>query len=113
MTQLLHMMDIKEDPELQSLAYHVFRHLPNIPHRSPSEDSAFVEALIRIGKESTSWHQRLRVLINIQVIYFRHLFLMPENQAKELIRCVRDMLHDTQLEVRLGAAVSDLDLANE
>ncbi|TKA34126.1 hypothetical protein B0A50_00106 [Salinomyces thailandicus] len=105
MEQLLHMMDVKEDPELQSLAYHVFRHLPNIPHR-PGEDDAFVSSLIKIGKEASSWHQRLRVLINIQVIYFRHLFLMPEKQAKDLMKCVRDMLHDAQLEVRLGAAAT-------
>jgi len=105
MEQLLHMMDIKEDPELQSLAYHVFRHLPNIPHR-PGEDEAFVSSLIKIGTSSTSWHQRLRVLINIQVIYFRHLFLMPERQAKDLFKCVREMLHDVQLEVRLGAAAT-------
>lgn len=105
MEQLLHMMDIKEDPELQSLAYHVFRHLPNIPHQ-PGEDEKFVESLIKIGTTSTSWHQRLRVLINIQVIYFRNLFLMPESQARDLLRCVRDMLHDIQLEVRLGAAAT-------
>ncbi|KAK3724785.1 Proteasome activator BLM10 [Vermiconidia calcicola] len=105
MEQLLHMMDIKEDPELQSLAYHVFRHLPNIPHR-PGEDTAFVASLIKIGRESTSWHQRLRVLINMQVIYFRHIFLMPIKQSNDLFVCVREMLHDTQLEVRLGAAAT-------
>ncbi len=105
MQQLLHMMDIKEDPELQGLAYHVFRHLPNIPHR-PNEASSFVASLIRIGKEATSWHQRLRVLINIQVVYFRHLFLMPVEQADALFACVRGMLRDTQLEVRLGAAAT-------
>ena len=105
MEQLLHMMDIKEDPELQGLAYHVFRHLPNIPQRS-GEEEAFVTALIRIGRTSTSWHQRLRVLINIQVIYFRHLFLMPQQQAQDLFDCVREMLHDVQLEVRIGAAAT-------
>lgn len=105
MEQLLHMMDIKEDPELQSLAYHVFRHLPNIPHRQ-GEDEAFVASLVKIGMNATSWHQRLRVLINIQVIYFRRLFLMPAKQAEDLFHCVREMLHDVQLEVRLGAAAT-------
>ncbi|KAK5118800.1 hypothetical protein LTR62_000009 [Meristemomyces frigidus] len=105
MKELLHMMDVKEDPELQALAYHVFRHLPNIPHNR-EEDGDFIQALIRIGQEATSWHQRLRVLINIQVIYFRHLFLMSDLQAKALMRCVRDMLLDMQLEVRLGAAAT-------
>ncbi|KAF2162796.1 hypothetical protein M409DRAFT_26651 [Zasmidium cellare ATCC 36951] len=105
MRQLLHMMDIKEDPELQSLAYHVFRHLPNIPHRQ-GETVAFVASLVKIGRESTSWHQRLRVLINIQVIYFRQLFLMPVKQSEDLFHCVREMLHDVQLEVRLGAAAT-------
>ena len=105
MEQLLHMMDIKEDPELQSLAYHVFRHLPNIPHRQ-GEETAFVASLIKIGRESTSWHQRLRVLINIQVIYFRLLFIMPIKESNELFDCVCEMLHDVQLEVRLGAAAT-------
>ncbi|KAI9664681.1 MAG: hypothetical protein M1821_006128 [Bathelium mastoideum] len=105
MEQLLHMMDIKEDPELQSLAYHVFRHLPNIPHRA-GEDEEFVQALIRIGRTSTSWHQRLRILINIQVVYFRRLFLMSRQQQQALFTCVADMLADTQLEVRLGASAT-------
>jgi proteasome activator subunit 4 len=103
--QLLHMMDIKEDPELQSLAYHVFRHLPNIPHRQ-GEDSDFIAALIRIGRNATSWHQRLRVLINIQVLYFRRLFLMSEDQQRLLFECVAAMLGDLQLEVRMGAATT-------
>ena len=105
MEQLLHMMDIKEDPELQSLAYHVFRHLPNIPHRA-GEDEQFVEALIRIGRTSTSWHQRLRILINIQVVYFRRLFLMSRKQQEALFECVSAMLGDAQLEVRLGASAT-------
>jgi proteasome activator subunit 4 len=105
MEQLLHMMDIKEDPELQSLAYHVFRHLPNIPHRA-GEDADFIAALIRIGRTATSWHQRLRILINIQVIYFRRLFLMSEAQQQALFDCVSAMLADVQLEVRLGAATT-------
>lgn len=105
MEQLLHMMDIKEDPELQSLAYHVFRHLPNIPHRQ-GEDAEFIAALIRIGRNATSWHQRLRILINIQVIYFRRLFLMSEEQQQKMFDCVSSMLSDTQLEVRMGAATT-------
>ncbi|KAF2866929.1 hypothetical protein BDV95DRAFT_503896 [Massariosphaeria phaeospora] len=103
--QLLHMMDIKEDPELQSLAYHVFRHLPNIPHRQ-GEDTDFIAALIRIGRTATSWHQRLRILINIQVIYFRRLFLMSASKQTEMFDCVSAMLGDVQLEVRMGAATT-------
>ncbi|KAF2707010.1 hypothetical protein K504DRAFT_447067 [Pleomassaria siparia CBS 279.74] len=105
MEQLLHMMDIKEDPELQSLAYHVFRHLPNIPHRQ-GEDAEFIAALIRIGRTATSWHQRLRILINIQVLYFRRLFLMSERQQQHMFDCVSAMLSDAQLEVRMGAATT-------
>lgn len=101
--QLLHMMDIKEDQELQGLAYHVFRHLPNIPHRA-GEDTKLIAALIRIGRTSPLWHQRLRVLINIQVLYFRRLFLLDDEQKNALFLCVVFMLEDSQLEVRLGAA---------
>jgi len=105
MDQLLHMMDVKEDPELQSLAYHVFRHLPNIPHRA-GEDTELINALIRIGKTSPLWHQRLRVLINMQVIYFRRLFLISGHEQQALFDCVASMLEDAQLEVRLGASTT-------
>ncbi|KAK5653291.1 hypothetical protein OQA88_8982 [Cercophora sp. LCS_1] len=97
--QLLHMMDVKEDPELMKLAYHVYRHLPNIPFRS-GEDDAFIAALIRIGKTATSWHQRLRALVNMQVVYFRRLFLTQPAQRQMLFDAVGDMLADPQLEVR-------------
>jgi len=102
---LLHMMDIKEDPDLQALAYSVFRHLGNIPYRS-GEEGPFVDALIRIGRTATSWHQRLRVMINIQAIYFRHLFLMPRTRQLALFDCIASMLHDTQIEVRVGASTT-------
>ncbi|KAK4236188.1 hypothetical protein C8A03DRAFT_35915 [Achaetomium macrosporum] len=97
--QLLHMMDVKEDPELMKLAYHVYRHLPNIPFRS-GEDEAFIAALIRVGKTASSWHQRLRALVNMQVVYFRRLFLTQPQQRQMLFDAVGDMLADPQLEVR-------------
>lgn len=102
MEALLHMMDIKEDQELQSLAYHVFRHIPNIPLRE-GEDAELISSLIRIGTSSPLWHQRLRVLINMQVLYFRRLFLMSTAQQRALFDCVADMLLDSQHEVRQGA----------
>jgi proteasome activator subunit 4 len=118
--QLLHMMDIKEDPELQGLAYHVFRHMPNVPHRA-GEDAGFIDALIRIGRSGDAWHQRLRILICIQIIYFRRLFLIEPEQQRRLFDCVSSMLADGQLEVRLGASTtlagmvrcSPIDLRNK
>ncbi|KAF2674377.1 hypothetical protein BT63DRAFT_449370 [Microthyrium microscopicum] len=103
--QLLHMMDIKEDPELQGLAYHVFKQVPNVPQRA-GEDKEFIKTLIRIGRTSTSWHQRMRVLINIQVVYHRRMFLLSREQQLELFDCVSRMLSDPQLEVRLGAGTT-------
>lgn len=103
--ELLHMMDVKEDPELQSLAYHVFRHLPNIPYPA-EEQSPFIETLIRIGQTSPSWHQRLRVMINIQIVYFRRLFLLSESDRNKLFDCIANMLQDPQLEVRVGASTT-------
>ena len=101
--QLLQMMDIREDVELASLAYHVFRHLANVPH-GIGEDVPFIDALIKVGRTSTSWHQRLRSMVNMQVIYFRRLFLIASEQQENLFKCVADMLEDPQLEVRLGAS---------
>jgi proteasome activator subunit 4 len=100
--QLLHMMDHKEDPDLQTLAFHVFKQLPSIPQRD-GEDIAFINALMRIGRTTTSWHQRLRTLINIQVLFFNRLFLMSRKQQLALFDCVSSMLEDQQLEVRQGA----------
>lgn len=97
--QLLHMMDVKEDPELMRLAYHVYRHLANIPFRE-GEDEAFIKALIRLGRSAASWHQRLRALVNMQVIYFRRLFLTVPAHRDMLFDAVGDMLADPQLEVR-------------
>jgi proteasome activator subunit 4 len=105
MEQLLHMMDVKEDPELQQLAYLVYRHLPNIPFRA-GEDGPFISALIRIGRESATWHQRLRTLINMQVIYFRRIFLIKPEQQQQLFDAVAEMLEDPQHEVRIGASTT-------
>ncbi|KAI1491500.1 hypothetical protein F5X96DRAFT_471013 [Biscogniauxia mediterranea] len=105
MDQLLHMMDVKEDPELMRQAYHVYRHLPNIPLRT-GEDGPFIAALVRIGKNATSWHQRLRALVNMQVIYFRRLFLMDATHRELLFDAVGDMLSDPQLEVRTVAGAT-------
>ena len=102
---LLHMMDIKEDPELQAHAYSAFRHLGNVPFRA-GEDRAFVAKCIEIGKTSTSWHQRLRIMINMQAVYFRCLFIMEKQTQKDLFDCMATMLEDTQLEVRVGAAAT-------
>ena len=101
--QLLQMMDIREDVELASLAYHVFRHLANVPH-GIGEDGPFIDALIKVGRTATSWHQRLRSMVNMQVIYFRRLFLIAPEQQQNLFKCVADMLEDSQNEVRLGAS---------
>ncbi|KAI1817275.1 hypothetical protein GGS20DRAFT_59001 [Poronia punctata] len=103
--QLLHMMDVKEDPDLMRLAYYVYRHLPNIPFRA-GEDAPLIAALIRLGTTAPSWHQRLRALVNMQVIYFRRLFLMGTSQRELLFSAVGDMLSDTQLEVRTVASAT-------
>ncbi|UKZ83081.1 hypothetical protein TrVFT333_010883 [Trichoderma virens FT-333] len=105
MDQLLHMMDVKEDPELMKLAYHVYRHLPNIPFRD-GEDAQFIDGLVRIGRTASSWHQRLRALVNMQVVYFRRIFLTEEPQRDLLFTTVSDMLGDPQLEVRACAATT-------
>ncbi|CAH0015102.1 unnamed protein product [Clonostachys rhizophaga] len=105
MGQLLHMMDVKEDPELMRLAYHVYRHFPNIPFRD-GEDAEFIDGLIRIGKTATSWHQRLRALVNMQVVYFRRIFLTKKKQRDQLFDAVSEMLSDPQIEVRTSASTT-------
>lgn len=103
MDELLHMMDVKEDPELMRTAYHVYRHLPNIAFRD-GEDVEFIKGLVRIGRSASSWHQRLRALVNMQVVYFRRIFLTKKSLRDLLFTTVSDMLSDPQLEVRSSAA---------
>ncbi|PHH71070.1 hypothetical protein CDD80_5542 [Ophiocordyceps camponoti-rufipedis] len=103
--QLLHMMDVKEDPELMKLAYHVYRHLPNIPFRK-GEDAGLCESLIRVGRTAASWHQRLRALVNMQSLYFRRIFMLGAPQRDGLFTAVSDMLSDAQLEVRSCASTT-------
>ncbi|KAH7303605.1 hypothetical protein B0I35DRAFT_485082 [Stachybotrys elegans] len=105
MEQLLHMMDVKEDPELMRKAYGVYRNLPNIPFRD-GEDADFIEALTRIGQTAASWHQRLRALVNMQVVYFRRIFLTKAPQRNLLLNAVSDMLRDVQLEVQSYASTT-------
>lgn len=102
---LLHMMDVKEDVELMRLSYYVYRLMPNIPFRQ-GEDGPFIDALVRVGKTSTSWHQRLRALVNLQVIYFRRIFLMAAEQRDVMFEAVGDMLEDSQPEVRACASAT-------
>ncbi|KAG6036121.1 hypothetical protein E4U41_005765 [Claviceps citrina] len=105
MEQLLHMMDVKEDPELMRIAYHVYRHLPNVPFRE-GEDAEFINGVIKIGRSAASWHQRLRALVNMQVVYFRRIFLTAAPQRDALFNAVSDMLSDSQLEVRSCASAT-------
>ncbi|KAJ9130646.1 Proteasome activator BLM10, partial [Pleurostoma richardsiae] len=84
---LLHMMDVNEDTELLDVATDVYLDLPNIPLRQ-GEGEAFIAALVRVGKTATSWHQRLRALVNMQVVYFRRLFLTGAKQREALLAAV-------------------------
>ncbi|KAL5601027.1 hypothetical protein BROUX41_005856 [Berkeleyomyces rouxiae] len=103
--QFLHMLDVKEDPELMKTSYYVYRQLPNVPFRD-GQDVEFVEALIRISTSATSWHQRLRAILNIQVFYFRRIFLMHSEQRNRIFDAISNMLEDPQLEVRQCASAT-------
>ena len=102
---LLYMMDIKEDTELTSLAYHVFRNLASIP-LPPEFQDPFLAKLMDIARTNKLWHQRLRVLIILQVLYYRRLFQMSGEKQQEVRDCLCEMLRDSQTEVRQGAAIT-------
>ena len=102
MEQLLYMKDVKEDEELETRAGQVLVQLSNIPHRA-GEDTEMIKALTRIGTTSPSWHQRCWVLINMQVIYYRHLFFLTDDQQEALLDCIASMLEDTNVDVRKDA----------
>lgn len=97
--ELLHMLDVKEDPELLTLALQVLRHMANVPHMS-NDIQKFLDALHSIAASSTSWHQRGRILSLMQIFFFRNLFVMTYEQRQRMLAIVGMMLSDSQLEVR-------------
>ena len=101
--ETLHMMDVKEEVELMSSAAAMLRYIGNAPF-APELIPGVVEAIEKIVTERRQWHHRLRIMIVIQVFYYRQLFVLSKSDRKRLFDVVIVLLNDSQLEVREAAS---------
>ena len=103
--ETLHMMDVKEDIELMSSAASMLRYLGNAPF-APQLLPGMIDAIEKISTERRQWHHRLRIMMVVQVFYYRQLFVLTKHQRTRLFNVVTNLLHDTQLEVREAASAT-------
>jgi len=103
--ETLHMMDVKEEVELMSSAASMLRFIGNAPY-VPELIPGMVEAIEKIGTKRQQWHHRLRIMMVIQVFYYRQLFVLSKNERKRLFDVVIVLLNDSQLEVREAASAT-------
>ena len=103
--ETLHMMDVKEEVELMSSAASMLRFIGNAPF-APELIPGMVEAIEKISTERRQWHHRLRIMMVIQVFYYRQLFVLSKSDRKRLFDVVIVLLNDTQLEVREAASAT-------
>ncbi|KAK9471314.1 uncharacterized protein V1510DRAFT_215141 [Dipodascopsis tothii] len=103
--ELLHLLDVKEDTEVTSLTVFIFKHFGNVPY-APYLLDELIAAVVAIATTSATWHQRLRVLAVVQVVFFRQIFQLSAANRAALFECVVRLLRDPQLEVRDTAATT-------
>jgi proteasome activator subunit 4 len=103
--ETLHMMDVKEEIELMSSAASMLRYIGNAPF-APQLLPGMIEAIEKISTERAQWHHRLRIMMVIQVFYYRQLFVLTKPQRNRLFTVVTTLLQDTQLEVREAASAT-------
>jgi len=103
--ETLHMMDVKEDMELMASASSMLRFIGNAPF-APELMPGMVETIEKVSSERRQWHHRLRIMVVIQVFYYRQLFVLSKNERKRLFDAVILLLNDPQLEVREAASAT-------
>ncbi|CCJ28220.1 unnamed protein product [Pneumocystis jirovecii] len=101
--EIIFMLDVKEDPELLSSVHQVLQQIGNICFPSyllrPMTNS-----IIKIMTSSENWHHKLNVFPLLQSFFFRNLFTLHQNCHKKLLKEIKLLLQDPQIEVRLSAA---------
>ncbi|EEB07537.1 hypothetical protein SJAG_02625 [Schizosaccharomyces japonicus yFS275] len=102
---VLHMLDAKDDDDLQNAAAFLLQLLGNLTYPTTTVDE-FCDACLATMKNQDSWHHRLHILAALLPFMFRHSFIASKEIKLSVLEALVTMLDDTQLEVREGAAVS-------
>ncbi|KAJ3194403.1 hypothetical protein HDU67_004763, partial [Dinochytrium kinnereticum] len=109
--ELFHMIAY-DDSDLQKISSVVASMYPTQLH-PPTFVSVAAERLLATLQDDTGkfpWHVKAKVLPILQVFYFRHLHLMPEDVAVRVVEVVALLMEDRQIEVRqlAGTTLSGL-----
>ncbi|KAG4301750.1 hypothetical protein PCK1_001987 [Pneumocystis canis] len=103
--EIIFMLDIKEDPDLLSSAHHVLQKIGNICFPSHLLHS-ITNSIIKIMVSSENWHHKLNIFPVLQSFFFRHLFTLHQSCRETLLKEIKILLEDPQIEVRLSAATT-------
>lgn len=101
--EILHMLDLNEDPDLMTVARGVFLQLGNIVYPT-MQIQPMVDSLVRTMTEDPIWHHRIRILGIVQVFFYRNMFILSRADRKRLFDALIQLMSDSQLECRQGAA---------
>ena len=89
--------------ETKLLAEEVLNKLSNVPFHI-DKVRLFISVLIRVGAKAESQRHRSLILQFIDIFNYCNLFLISDNQQRDLIKHVDNMIFDKQPEVRAKAA---------
>ncbi|GMM50563.1 Blm10 protein [Starmerella bacillaris] len=92
----------RDDPELVVLVTKVFTELGIVGFSASALPQAL--QLLQPTVTASHWHQRIRMLLLLQAMFFNHLLLMTEENRLHLGEMVVMCLYDSQTEVRDLAA---------
>lgn len=93
--ELMHMQDVQDNQELQRWAQVVLAAMAGLPYPGHLV-SPVLEALLTQFK-SSSWRTRLAVLPLLQVFFFHQLFSLSENQIRDVVETLRNLLKDSHV----------------
>jgi proteasome activator subunit 4 len=104
---ILEMLDYSEQ-DLSNMAVQVLKIFPNFL-QDPIQLEGVLHTLSELCKKTssdTNWHVKTRVLPVIQVLYFRHLYLLSGTSRKEIMDLLYILIRDPQVEVRKLASIT-------
>ena len=89
--------------ETKLLVEEVLNKLSNVPFRI-DKIGPFISVLIRVGAKVESQRYWSLILQFIDIFNYRNLFLILDNQRRDLIKHINNIIFNKQLEVRAKAA---------
>jgi proteasome activator subunit 4 len=106
---ILKVLEMQEssDQDLSGIASIVAKIFPNFLHDGYQLNAIF-ETLTQVclKKSLQTWHAKIRVLPILQVLFFRHLFLLSTESKSMMMDTLYKLISDSQVEVRQLASIT-------